>query len=97
MSLFLVHNYAQVIHRDIKPENLLLNKDNLVKIADFGIAEILQDENDGVKNKVGTAAFMAPETFQSNIISIKFISNKRELITPSNLIFGQREELYTIS
>jgi len=60
-----VHNYAQVIHRDIKPENLLINEEDQVKIADFGIAEILQDEVDEFKTKVGTAAFMAPETLKS--------------------------------
>ena len=59
----IVHNFAQVIHRDIKPDNLLIDKDDVVKIADFGIAEILQDEEDEMKNKVGTRAFMAPETF----------------------------------
>ena len=38
----------------------------MVKIADFGIAEILQEEDDEMrKDKAGTRAFMAPETWKS--------------------------------
>lgn len=32
-----IHKY-KVLHRDLKPQNLLINKDNILKIADFGLA-----------------------------------------------------------
>ena len=49
-----------------------------MKIADFGIAEILQDESDEMKNKVGTIAFMAPETlkgFEKSLVINLIVGN----------------------
>ncbi len=57
------HN-KNVIHRDIKPANIMMNKDNMVKIMDFGLAKILSEsevEGTGVK---GTPLYMSPEQIQ---------------------------------
>ncbi len=57
------HN-KNVIHRDIKPANIMLNKDQMVKIMDFGLAKILSEseiEGTGVK---GTPLYMSPEQIQ---------------------------------
>jgi serine/threonine protein kinase len=56
-----------VVHRDIKPENVLLNKEGQVKIADFGIAKIVEGESPGrppitqEQQVIGTPHYMAPE------------------------------------
>jgi tetratricopeptide (TPR) repeat protein len=50
-----------VIHRDIKPANLMLTRDKIVKIMDFGLARLL-DEGACEKTTVkGTPYYMSPE------------------------------------
>lgn len=49
-----------IIHGDIKPQNLLVSSDGLIKIGDFGLSKII-DENELQSDFVGTPAFMAPE------------------------------------
>jgi eukaryotic-like serine/threonine-protein kinase len=53
-----------VIHRDIKPSNILVTAGGIVKVADFGIARIV--EEDGAEagkpgEIVGSARYMSPE------------------------------------
>ena len=50
-----------IVHRDIKPENLLLHTDGRIKIADFGIAKIVNDSSAPDEKPAGTPAYMAPE------------------------------------
>jgi len=58
-----------IVHRDIKPENILLDKQGRVKIADFGIAKILDATTagaslTGAKDVIGTPHYMAPEQIE---------------------------------
>jgi serine/threonine protein kinase len=55
-----------VVHRDIKPENVLLDKDGRVKVADFGLAKLMEHATGdrtltGVGQVMGTPHYMAPE------------------------------------
>ena len=58
-----VHTYANVIHRDIKPENLLVDENDVLKLADFGVSTIMENGNDQLSTNAGTKAFLAPETW----------------------------------
>ena len=51
-----------VLHRDIKPANLLLNRDRVLHVADFGIARLGTEDTITVSGQVmGTASYLAPE------------------------------------
>ena len=63
--MIVVHNIANVIHRDIKPDNLLIDKYNTLKIADFGVAQLI-DQTEGVSGDIGTKAFLPPESFEGS-------------------------------
>jgi len=66
------------IHRDIKPSNIILNREGIVKIMDFGISKALFDKGiTKTGTKIGTLLYMSPEqiraedpTKQSDIYSI---------------------------
>jgi len=49
------------VHSVIKPDNLLISEDDVLKIADFGISNFYEDDNDYINNENGTKYFMAPE------------------------------------
>lgn len=60
-----------IVHRDIKPENILIDKKGRVKIADFGLAKLLgQEQPDhhltATHQVMGTVRYMAPEQMEGS-------------------------------
>lgn len=57
-----------IIHRDIKPSNILVSQDaslgEMVKILDFGIAKLIQEDNGQTNSFMGTLAYSSPEQME---------------------------------
>ena len=51
----------RIVHRDIKPDNILMTRDFTPKIADFGISNVLQTDEDKIFDTGGTPLYLAPE------------------------------------
>ncbi|MBE6718804.1 MAG: PASTA domain-containing protein [Ruminococcaceae bacterium] len=58
-----------IIHRDIKPQNIMLLKNGVIKVTDFGIAKLPNAETVTVADKaIGTVYYISPEQASGKII-----------------------------
>ena len=53
-------------HRDLKPENILLAADNTIRIADFGLSNLMRDGM-FLKTSCGSPNYAAPEVISGNL------------------------------
>jgi serine/threonine protein kinase len=61
-----------IIHRDIKPDNIMITKDMIVKIMDFGIAKVMDSRTVTISNKVmGTVHYFSPEQAKGNVVDCR--------------------------
>ncbi|MFM8705779.1 MAG: serine/threonine-protein kinase, partial [Planctomycetia bacterium] len=64
---------AGIVHRDIKPENLLVTPAGEVKVADFGLARVLETDleltQDGMT--LGTPLYMSPEQAAGRLVDVR--------------------------
>lgn len=56
----------KIVHRDLKPENLLIDSQKNVKIADFGLSNIMTDGN-FLKTSCGSPNYAAPEVISGKL------------------------------
>nr|WP_315850166.1 serine/threonine-protein kinase [Rhodopirellula maiorica] len=77
---------AGVLHRDIKPSNILLPRDGVPMITDFGLAKQSGSQVDLTRSGmlVGTPAYMSPEQ----------AGNRRDLVGPSSDVYSLGCVLY---
>ena len=51
----------RVVHRDLKPQNLLIDKQGIIKLADFGLARAFNIPMRAYTHEVVTMWYRAPE------------------------------------
>ncbi len=61
------------IHRDIKPSNIIITKEGMAKIMDFGISKSMFDDSSVTRTgaKVGTPFYMSPEQIKGQNVTFK--------------------------
>ena len=78
----------KIIHRDLTPDNIFIDKNNKIKIGDFGVSKIMTTFNNYAKTQIGKLNYLAPE-----ILKGKDYNNKLDIYSLGCIIY----ELFTLN
>ena len=82
-----IHN-NKILHRDLTPDNIIIDKNNKIKIGDFGISKILINLNNYANTQMGKIHYMAPERLRG----LKY-NNKVDIYSLGCILY----ELFTLN
>eukprot|EP00761_Pharyngomonas_kirbyi_P014404 gb/GECH01014434.1/.p1 GENE.gb/GECH01014434.1/~~gb/GECH01014434.1/.p1 ORF type:complete len:452 (+),score=107.65 gb/GECH01014434.1/:1-1356(+) len=71
-----------IAHRDLKPENLMLDINDNLKIADFGLSGMFENNSDVLSTVCGTPHYIAPE-----VLSGKYLGTKIDIWSCGVILF----------
>jgi serine/threonine protein kinase len=80
----------KILHRDIKPANLMITRNGVIKVTDFGLAKLLEEDQGLTKDNIimGTPIYMSPEAARGE--KVDFRSDQYSLgVTFYHLLSGQ--------
>ncbi|MCU7844513.1 MAG: HDOD domain-containing protein [Candidatus Thiodiazotropha sp. (ex Monitilora ramsayi)] len=89
---------AGIVHRDLKPSNIIINRDQLPKIMDFGIARLLTEGRGPDQQLIGTPRYLAPEYIQhgevgpqADVFALGLILD--EMLTGMPVFSGNKQQM----
>ncbi|KAF7005271.1 hypothetical protein CFC21_020405 [Triticum aestivum] len=101
---------SPIVHRDIKASNILIDKNYVPKIGDFGLAKLFPDNITHISTRVaGTTGYLAPEyawhgqltkkadIYSFGVLVIEIVSGKsgsRSLLADDKFLLEKTWELY---